>query len=156
MANPYYPAVNFYFRVEFDDFSGNQVDMSFQSAGGLDVQFDTETYKEGGQNRYEHVIPTRTKYTDLVLKRGLIRPGAGSSEITKWILDAVERYDIKPKNLHVHLLNQAGDPLFSWYVVHAWPKSWKMTELNAEKGEIFIETLELNYNRFNFSLGRNS
>ena len=31
-----------------------------------------------------------------------------------------------------------------------WPKGWKMGELNAEKGEILIETLELNYNRFEF------
>ena len=157
MANPkYYPPVNFYFRVEFDDFSGNKVDVSFQSVTGLDVQYDTETYKEGGQNKFEHVIPTRTKYADLVLKRGLIKPGDQSSAITEWVLKAIENYDIQPKNLHVHLLNQSGKPLFTWYVIHAWPKNWKMTEMNADKGEVFIETLELNYNRFKFSLGKTS
>ena len=156
MANTYYPPVNFYFKVVFDDFSGNKVDVSFQSVGGLDVQFDTENFKEGGENRFEHVMPSRTKYPDLVLKRGVIRPGTGKSDITDWIKKAVEEFNIEPRNLHIYLLNQKGDPLFSWYVIHAWPKSWKMTELNAEKGEVFIETIELNYNRFIFSLGNKS
>ena len=155
----YYPPVNFYFKVVFDDDKfENNADVSFQSVSGLDVQYDTETIKEGGVNAYEHVIPTRTKYSDLILKRGVIKPKAevkGESEITKWCVDAFEKYIIVPKNFHVWLLNQSGKALFSWYIIHAWPKNWKMTEMNAEKGEIFIETLELNYNRFRFRIPKN-
>jgi len=37
-----------------------------------------------------------------------------------------------------------------WVVIHAWPKNWKLGEFNAERSEVLIETLELNYNRFEF------
>ena len=36
-------------------------------------------------------------------------------------------------------------------IMHAWPKNWKIGELNAERGEVLIETLELNYNYFEFT-----
>ena len=40
-----------------------------------------------------------------------------------------------------------------WKIIHAWPKNWKIGEMNAEKSEVFIETLELNYNRYEFKKG---
>ena len=37
-----------------------------------------------------------------------------------------------------------------WTINNVWPRSWKIAELNAESGEVLIETLELNYNRLIF------
>jgi len=53
--------------------------------------------------------------------------------------------------LDILLLNEKRETMMKWKVIHAWPKSWKFGELNAEKGEILIESLELHYNRFEFS-----
>lgn len=146
----YYPPVSFHFRVNFSDLAELQHDIKFQSVGGLNVQFDTESIKEGGENRFEHVLPGRTKYPDLVLKRGVIPPG--SSAVTDWILEAVQNFNIQPIDLQVVLLNQNHEPLMYWKIIHAWPKSWKLGDLNAEKGEIFIETINLNYNRFEYKV----
>lgn len=126
--------------------SKDDPDVRFQSVSGLDVQLDTENVKEGGENRFEHVLPGRTKYSDLSLKRGLLLPS--QSAVAQWCLDAFQRLEVLPINLTVTLLNENHEPLLEWKVIHAWPKSWKFNELNAEKGEVFIETLELNYNRF--------
>ena len=89
----YYPPTNFHFAVHFGNassLSGSTTDLAknsiaFQSVSGLQVQVQTETIKEGGENRFEHVIPVRTKYNDLVLKRGLVFE---DSEVLTWIKDA--------------------------------------------------------------------
>lgn len=144
-----YPPVNFHFSVSFGGTSNfNTVDAYFQSVSGLDWSMETETIKEGGVNNFEHVVPTRSKTSDLVLKRGKLMPG--DSKITDWCKLAFEQFNFNPQDLIIQLLNEKHEPLMIWQVVHAWPKSWKLSELNAEKGEILIETLELNYNYFIF------
>lgn len=157
-AEPGYQHVNFYFAVTFVGLGINDikdVDARFQSVTGLEAQIESETIKEGGENRFEHTLPGRRKYSDLVLKRGLVIPEKGRI-LTNWCLEAFEQLRMKPINLEVALLGEgerSGDPprtLCLWKVIHAWPKSWKIGELNAERGEVLIETLELSYNRFEF------
>lgn len=165
-----YQHVGFHFAVSFNGLQQgyDSVDARFQSVSGLDVQIQTETIKEGGENNFEHNVPTRRKYTDLVLKRGIFSPQDGSI-ITKWCLNAFEKFELNQKkegnnkandamkmailpiDLDVALLDENHKVLFKWKVIHAWPKHWKMGELNAERSEVLIETIELNYNRFEFS-----
>jgi len=144
----FYQTVNFHFRVEFN-LGSRDFDIRFQSVTGLDATLDTETVKEGGENRFEHVIPLRRKYGPLVLKRGLLTPS--ESRLTEWLKQAFDEEKITPiETLNISLLNEEHDTLMFWVVNNVWPKSWKMGELNAEKGEVLIETLELNYNRLLF------
>lgn len=142
----YYPMVGFHFRVSFDPAVGAGLDVNFQSVAGLEANLDVETIKEGGENRYEHGLPGRTKYATLTLKRGMLL--ARQSDVTKWCIDAFKNNCVKPIDLQIALLGQDHQPLVTWDVIHAWPKSWKFNELNADKGEVFLETLELQYNRF--------
>ena len=144
-----YQMVGFHFTVTFHGLEGaKNVDVRFQSVSGLDVQMDTETWKEGGQNHFEHIIPGRSKFSStVILKRGLIEPG--NSGLTDWCINTFNHLKIKPLSLvSVELLNQDHQVLIKWDLSHVWPKSWKMAELNAERSEVLIETLELNFNRF--------
>ncbi len=141
----YYPPVGFHFLVEIDGFK-EDADIRFQSVGGLNQQMQTEALKEGGENRFEHALPTRAKSSDLVLKRGLVNSAAKDS-LTRWIRDTIEQFRIVPKNLTVKLLNEGHEPLMTWKVEHAWPKNWKVSDLNADKSELVIETIELSVNR---------
>lgn len=141
----FYQTVNFHFKVAFKD----NVDVRFQSVSGLDATIDTETIREGGENRFEHVIPTRRKYGPLVLKRGLLSPA--QSSVTRWLKQAFDEERIVPLDtLQIILLNESHNALMQWTVNNVWPRSWKLGELNAENGAILIETLELNYNRLIF------
>jgi phage tail-like protein len=150
-----YQSVGFHFSVHFSPNDRNSVDVKFQSVTGLDSTLDTETIKEGGENRFEHVIPTRRKFGPLVLKRGLLGPK--TSVITDWLKRTFEGepFNIKSQNenfkvlpsVTINLLGQDHQPLMIWTVTNVWPRSWKIGELNAERGEILIETLELNYNQ---------
>lgn len=140
----YFP-VSFHFRVTFTDLGSNSNDIKFQSVSGLNQEVQTESIKEGGENRFEHVVPTRIKTPNLVLKRGILT--SDNSEITQWCKNAFEDQSFLPTDLLVELLNENHEPLLTWKVIYAIPVKWSLNEFNAEKSEILIETFELNYNR---------
>ena len=139
-----YPPVGFHFKVEFQDLDKEAVDIRFQSVVGLSVDMQTESIKEGGEHRFEHVLPIRTKYGKLVMKRGL----AKNSKLIQWCSEAFQTLVIYPKDVLVYLLNDQHEPLVTWNVVQAWPKKWSVSDFNAEKGDLVIETLELEYKYF--------
>jgi len=153
--NSYYPPLGFHFNVQIAGLNGLQ-DNSFQQVGGLEVEMETENRKEGGENRFEHALPTRTRYPLLSLKRGLVV----SSELLDWCAATFAALDnsmmtgdagttlIQPKDVLVSLLNEKHEPLCSWNVFHAWPKSWNLSKLNAEENTIAIESIELQYQYF--------
>lgn len=136
--------LGFHFRVEFPSLSTQDMDIRFQSVGGLSVSIQTESIKEGGENRFEHQLPVRTKYQPLVLKRGVIL----DSEVIQWCMSAFQNLEIQPVDLIVTLLNNEHEPLFTWNIVHAWPTKWSVSDLNAEESKLTIETIELNYQYF--------
>lgn len=140
----YYPPVSFYFKVEFPGISDSSTDNSFQSVSGLNVEFETETFKEGGENRFEHKLPVRTRYTDLVLKRGLL----ADSKVLKWCKDAFESLVFQPTTVIVHLLNEKGQPLKTWNVVNAWPKKWSVSDFKSDDNSVVVESFELSYQYF--------
>ena len=144
-----YQTVNFHFAVHFNFEPGETNDVRFQSVTGLDSTLETETIKEGGENRFEHVIPVRRKYGPLTLKRGLLKPG--DSKLTDWLKEAFDNEKVVPiRSLVISLLDPDHKDILHWTLSNVWPRSWKIGDLNAERGEVLIETLELNYNRLLF------
>lgn len=145
-----YQTVGFHFKVTFEGLGVGDEDVRFQSVSGLDVEKETETWKEGGENHFEHTMPGRTKFSSpLILKRGLLMPG--KSKLTDWCIDAFVHFKLKPlETVTVQLLNEEHEVLAKWDLAWVWPRSWKLAELNAERSEVLIETLELNFNRLVF------
>lgn len=139
----YYPPWGFYYRVQFS-FSNQPDDARFQTASGLTVEYDTEEYKEGGQNNFTHKLPVRTKYSDLVLKRGMLT----GSAVTGWFLQAFQERVFDPATVTVTLMNEQGQPLRTWNVAHAVPRKWSVSDLNANENSIVVETLEMTYQYF--------
>ena len=110
---------------------------------GLSVEYDTEEYKEGGENRFTHKLPVRTKYSDLVLKRGC-SPARGRHLAPR----RVPRADLQGPDRERDLMNEKSEPLRTWNVAHAVPKKWTVSDLNANENSIVVETLELTYQYF--------
>ena len=149
MADALYQTVNFHFSVNFNLKGNKSIDIKFQSVNGLDATIDSETIKEGGENRFEHVVPSRHKYGPLVLKRGLIAPG--DSAVTDWIKKAFDDQEYETLDtVVINLLDEQHQSLMNWKINNVWPRSWKLSELNAGRAEVLIETLELNFNRLIF------
>ncbi|HKZ66191.1 MAG TPA: phage tail protein [Chitinophagaceae bacterium] len=139
-----YPLTGFHFLVSFDSLPALPVDSRFQDVSGLDVEMEMESFTEGGQNRFTWQLPKRTRYADIVLKRGKI----SDSAIVKWCRDAMEHFIFFPLNITISLLNEKHEPVQSWYVVNAIPKKWSLSNFNAEENSIVIESITLNCQYF--------
>jgi phage tail-like protein len=140
----YYPPVAFHFKVEVLGLPPNGDDVRFTEVGGLSVEMGTEEIAEGGENRFLQKYPTRAKYPELVLKRGLLI----NSEVLKWIRQCIEDERIEPKNVDVKLLNESHEPLLTWHLVNAFPTKWAVSDLNSTSNAVVIETLQLFYQYF--------
>src|ERR687884_20030 len=136
-----YPFVGFHFLVLFEIFPQVPNDFRFQEVTGLNVDVNLDTYNEGGENRFMHRLPGRTKYSDLVLKRGMTLV----SGVTAWLIDAIENFNYQPTNMLISLLNENHLPVSSWYVANAIPIKYDVTGLNAEQNQIVIESMTLRY-----------
>lgn len=144
MAN-YYPPVAFHFSVGFDKkVTEDDGDSRFQSVGGLNVELETENVKEGGENRFTHMLPVRSKYPNLVLKRGMLT----GSKLVQWCLDSFNTIEISPADLIVSLLDEEHNPLKTWKIKNAWPVKWDVGDFNAEENKLVVETIELTYQYF--------
>ncbi|MCB0468915.1 MAG: phage tail protein [Aequorivita sp.] len=139
-----YPPVSFHFKVEFNGISSQEKDVQFQSVSGLSIDIETEEFAEGGENRFKHKLPVRSKFPNLILKRGMVT----DSELIKWCRNAIESFQFEPVDLNVKLLNEKHEPLVTWNVVNVYPVKWSVDDFNAEESKITIETIELAYNYF--------
>ena len=142
MAENPYQTVNFHFSVSFALDGAKAVDVKFQSVTGLDGTVDIETIKEGGENHYEHVVPTRRKYGPLILKRGLLSPAL--SGVTTWLQKAFDDGKFEPLNtVQVTLRDEEHQPIITWTLAKAWPTKISSTDLKADGNEVAIETMVL-------------
>jgi phage tail-like protein len=140
----YYPPVGFHFKVEVLDLPANDDDVRFTEVSGLSVEMGTEDAPEGGENRFVQKYPTRAKYPDLVLKRGLLK----SSAVWDWIRDCIEDLNVTPRSVDVKLLNEKHQPLMTWHLVGAFPTKWSVSDFNASNSAVVIETLQMYYQYF--------
>lgn len=148
MAN-YVPPVGFHFRVEVLGLSPNDSDIRFSDVSGLSTELSTEEVAEGGENRFLQKYPIQTKYTDLVLKRGLLK----SSTVTEWIEECIQQLTITPKNIDIMLLDEEHTPLMAWHLVNAYPVKWSVSDFSARNNAIVVETLQLYYQYFKVDRG---
>lgn len=139
----YYPPVSFHFRVEVLGLSSDN-DTRFAEASGLSFETTTEEVAEGGENRYLQRYPVVPKYSDLVLKRGLLVQSA----VFDWVRDCLEGDQVEPKNVDVTLLNEEHEPLMTWHVINAFPIKWGISDFNATGNTVLLETLTFAYQYF--------
>lgn len=142
----YIPPVGFHFLVEFtlDSLKKNRKDTYFQTVSGLSVDIETEEIAMGGENRYKQKLPVRTKFPNLVLKRGMLL----DSELINWCRKAIEQFEFSTTDITVKLLNEEHKPLKVWNIVNAYPVKWNIDEFNAMESKLVLETIELSYDYF--------
>lgn len=139
----YYPPAAFHFLVHVGGvLNGN--DVRFTDVGGLSMEMGSEEVPEGGENRFVQKYPSRAKYPELVLKRGLLV----RSEVFDWIRECIQDYKITPKDMDVMLLNELHAPIMTWHLVKAYPTKWQVADLNASGNTVSVETLQFFYQYF--------
>jgi len=136
-----------YFLLTFPGISGN-VEASFKEVSGLTLEKGSEEILKGGNNKFQHNVPSTAKYSNLVLKRGMIPV---NSELAKWCVDTLSGGNSKAvstKNITVTLLDMKGAPLKSWNFVNARPVKWEVSDMNSMNNEIAIKFLEFSFTYF--------
>lgn len=138
------PPLGFHFRVQVLGLAPLDDDMRFTEVGGLAVESALEEVPEGGENRYTQKYPGRSKYNDLVLKRGLLKDSA----IWEWARSAIEDLIVAPMPVDVTLLNDEHAPLMTWHLANAYPVKWSVSDLNATSNAFVVESMQLTYQYF--------
>lgn len=134
------PPVSFHFRIDFLGF-GSDKDAAFQEVSGLSSEMGTEELLAGGINTYSYKLPVRTKFPNLILKRGLLNDSA----LIGWFNDAAENFIFSAHDLNVCLLNEQHQPLATWKVTGAFPVKWTISDFKATENALVIESIELSY-----------
>ncbi len=121
----------------------NPLDIRFQKVSGISAEVKTTTVVEGGQNLYTQQLPERVGYKNLVLTRGMVVGSLVNLEFNA----AMSLFKFLPSNVLVTLFAENMTPLAAWLFVKAFPVKWATSDLDADKRDLVIDTLELAYSR---------
>ena len=149
MPPPDYPILGLHFRL-----TGCGETAAFQEATGISMKMDTEPYREGGENRFEHRLPTGVKYEPLKLTRGLMENGGLLTLWCQYVLQGnlqgclTKPVATLPLVLELLEIQDTEKILKKWTFNDAWPIHWEVSGLHSTDGKIVVETLELSYNGF--------
>jgi phage tail-like protein len=130
--NDPFQVFNFFVEIE-GIFAGG-----FSECSGLQVEFETQTYREGGVNDFEHTFIGPVKSGPLVLKRGLTLVDS----MWLWFQETM-RGNVVRKNGTIYLLNKMHIPVVWWNFKQAIPVKWTGPDFNAASSEVAFTSVEL-------------
>ena len=135
------PLVAFHFFVEAGDVQG-----AFRDCTGLGSESDIVEYKASDKEGVSitRKVPGRTKWENIVLKRGITDDMA----IWNWRKQVEEgKVETVRRNGSVVLYNQENTEIARWNFFDAWPSKVTGPQLNAQSNEIAIEELTIVHER---------
>jgi phage tail-like protein len=109
----------------------------FREVTGLGVEVEVKEYMEGGVNDFVHKLPTRFKYQNIVLKRGV----TFEVGLLRWLERT--RRDTQRVDMTITLMGPGTKTVASWAFAEAFPVKWTGPNLNAGSNQIATETLEV-------------
>jgi phage tail-like protein len=118
---------------------GNVGDSFFKSVSGLKFEMETIPQREGGQNYTTYQLIGATKWSNIVLKRGFTK----DSKLIGWRQEWLGKPGTRIEAGTITLLDTAMQPKAEWTFYQAFPVKWEISEFDASKSELAIETLEL-------------
>lgn len=130
------PVAELRFHVELPGMSIGR----FRECTGIAVEVETKDYMEGGSNDFVHKLPTRVKYPNIVLKRGVTHEDA----LLKWFWDS--RTTVQRREMTISLIGPGAKTVRTWAFLNAYPVKWTGPNLNTGSNQIATETLEVVHN----------
>jgi phage tail-like protein len=110
----------------------------FSECSGLELALDIEEYKEGGNNGTVLRLPTRAKWTNLKLKRGV----ALSDDLWLWHYGFVQG-TVSRRDGVVTLQDEQQNPVKVWSFKRGLPVKWTGPSLNATQSQVAFEEIEI-------------
>lgn len=139
MAN--YPMTGFHFSVELEE--GKTA--SFAEVTGLNMTTTAIEYRTGEDQTFATMkMPGLKKYGNITLKRGTM---SGDVSLFEWF-KSINNNTVTRKDIKINLLNEEHKAVVTWNVKGAFPVKYDGGSLNASKGEVLIESVELTCESF--------
>lgn len=141
------PFLAFCFKVTIKGVAEDKVGF-FKSVGGLSYETEVVEHREGGDNSSTKKLIGATKWKNIVLKRGF-----GGPELIAWRESFLtpEGPGKARKSGTIEQLSADGNTVVAkWTFVNGWPVKWELSELDASKSEVSIETLEIAHEGLSF------
>lgn len=129
------PFPSFLFEVRIDDVPVG----GFSECSGLQLETEFQDYSEGGQNAFVHKFPTRTKQSNVTLKRGVV-----DRSMWAWYWDLTQGKIVR-HNLSIVIYQPDQAHKAIWTLNGALPCKWVGPDLNATQNNVAVETVELCY-----------
>jgi phage tail-like protein len=128
-----YPGFNF--QVEIDGIAR----AAFREVSGLAGSVDVIEYREGADRVLSvRKLPGLVRYANVTLRRGI----TDSRELWEW-WKGVASGKADRRAVRIVLLDREGTAVRQWALVDAWPVRYEVSVLDAERGEVAVEALEL-------------
>ncbi|KAF9933773.1 hypothetical protein BGZ67_004144, partial [Mortierella alpina] len=112
--------------------------MAFSKASGLELSFETITYKDGTGSMYQ--MPGRSRPLNITLERGIVKK---ASEFLDWI-NTISKNLVDKRDISISLTDEAGANLLTtWTVTNAFPTKISCLSFDASGEEVAMEELTL-------------
>jgi phage tail-like protein len=134
---------------------GGTIDTFFKSVSGLKFETEVIPVREGGTNATTFQLPGATKWSNIVLKQGFTK----DSGLLKWRQEWIEAAKSGGKMNRIETgkiiqLDTSKAAQAEWTFFNGWPCKWELSELDASKSEIAIETLEIAHDGLEYVPGK--
>lgn len=110
----------------------------FAECSGLEMSMDIEDYKEGGNNGTILHFPTRVKWTNLRMKRGMTFAG----DLWQWHYDFSQGVGTRRDGMIV-LQDEQQTPSIVWSFTRGLPVKWTGPSFNAGQSQVAFEEIEI-------------
>ncbi|HEX3871930.1 MAG TPA: phage tail protein [Pirellulales bacterium] len=132
-----HPLPAFAFQVQI---GGHQNSVAyFKSVSGLKYETETVPVVAGGSNSTTFNLVGATKWSNIVLKRGFTKGSSLLFMRDNWMYKFPKtRFDGAIVQLNTQL-----QPVVTWRFTRGWPVKWEISDFDATKSEVSIETLEI-------------
>lgn len=136
------PLPAFSFLVNLDLGAGKNAQLFFKSVSGLRFETSVVPVVSGGTNHTTYKLVGPTDWPPLVLRQGF----TADSKLIEWRQAWVSGKERRRMNGDITLLNTALTEVAVWSFERGWPSKWDISEFDASKSELSIETLEIAHN----------
>ena len=147
------PLTCFCFKVTLDSIAGpDRAEMYFKSVSGLKYESEVVEYKEGGYNVGARRFVGPAKWSNLVLKKGFTGTQSLLEWRRLWLEDSTSGRLTRATGT-ITQLKSNFEAVCSWKFLNGWPCKWELSDYDASKSELAIETLEIAHEGLTFTSG---
>ncbi|HWU89038.1 MAG TPA: phage tail protein [Kofleriaceae bacterium] len=120
----------------------------FKSVSGIKYETESIPVREGGANDTTFMLVGATKWSPIVLKNGF----TASSILLEWRQSWLKPGALRRYSGVITQFDTTGKTKKAeWKFFNGWPTKWEISEFDASKSELAIETLEITHEGIEFT-----